>query len=45
MGGYTSEFIYDCYTDTYTNDGDTYDKDIIDEEIELMEKEKENEND
>ena len=40
-----SEFIEGCYTDTYTIEGDTYDQDLIDEEIELMEKEKENEND
>ena len=44
MGGYTSEFIEGCYTDTYIIEGDTYDQDLIDEEIELMEKEKENEN-
>ena len=41
VGGYIDEFIYGCYTDTYTKEGDTYDKDLIDEEIELMEREKE----
>ena len=40
VGGYTSEFI-NGYMGTYTIDGDTYDKDLIDEEIELMEREKE----
>ena len=39
VGGYTSEFI-NCYIDTYTKDGDTYDKDLINKEIELMEREK-----
>ena len=38
VGGYTSEFI-NGYIDTYTKDGDTYDKDLIDKEIELMERE------
>ena len=37
-GGYTSEFI-NSYIDTYTKDGDTYDKDLIDKETELMERE------
>ena len=37
-GGYTSEFI-NSYIDTYTKDGDTYDKDLIDKETELMEME------
>ena len=41
MGGYTTNLTYD---DAYTIEGDTYDQDLIDEEIELMEKEKENEN-
>lgn len=36
VGGYTSEFI-NGYTDTYTKDGETYDKDLINKEIELME--------
>ena len=36
VGGYISEFI-NCYTGTYTNDGDTYDIDLINEEIKLME--------
>lgn len=36
VGGYTSEFI-NGYIDTYTKDGETYDKDLIDKEIELME--------
>ena len=40
VGGYVYEFI-NGYIGTYTNDGDTYDKDLIDEEIELMEREKE----
>lgn len=40
VGGYTSEFIYGCYMGTYTKDGDTYNQDLIDEEIELMEREK-----
>ena len=35
VGGYTSEFI-NGYIDTYTKNGDTYDKDLIDKEIELM---------
>ena len=39
VGGYTSEFI-NGYIDTYTKNGDTYDKDLIDKEIELMEREK-----
>ena len=38
VGGYTSEFI-NGYIDTYTKDGDTYDKDLIDKETELMERE------
>ena len=38
VGGYTSEFI-NGYIDTYTKNGDTYDKDLIDKEIELMERE------
>ena len=38
VGGYTSEFI-NSYIDTYTKDGDTYDKDLIDKETELMERE------
>ena len=37
VGGYTSEFI-NGYIDTYTKDGDTYDKDLINKEIELMER-------
>lgn len=37
-GGYTSEFI-NSYIDIYTKDGDTYDKDLIDKETELMERE------
>ena len=37
-GGYASEFI-NSYIDTYTKDGDTYDKDLIDKETELMERE------
>ena len=37
-GGYTSEFI-NSYIDTYTKDGDTDDKDLIDKETELMERE------
>ena len=41
MGGYTTNLT--C-GDAYTIEGDTYDQDLIDEEIELMEKEKENEN-
>lgn len=41
VGGYTTNLTFG---DTYTIEGDTYDKDIIDEEIELMEKEKEKEN-
>lgn len=41
MGGYTTNLTFG---DTYTIEGDTYDQDLIDEEIELMEKEKENEN-
>ena len=36
VGGYTSEFI-NGYIDTYTKDGDTYDKNLINKEIELME--------
>ena len=44
VGGYIDEFIYGRYTDTYTKEGDTYDKDLIDEEIELMERENKNEN-
>ena len=39
VGGYTSEFI-NGYIDTYTHDGDTYDKDLINKEIELMERDK-----
>ena len=39
VGGYTSEFI-NGYIDTYTKDGDRYDKDLIDKEIELMEGDK-----
>ena len=42
VGGYVYEVING---NTYTKDGDTYDKDLINKEIELMEKEKENEND
>ena len=38
VGGYTSEFI-NGYIDTYIKNGDTYDKDLIDKEIELMERE------
>ena len=38
-GGYTSEFI-NGYTDTYTKDSETYDKDLINKEIELMERDK-----
>ena len=38
VGGYTSEFI-NGYIDTYTKNGDTYDKHLIDKEIELMERE------
>ena len=34
VGGYTSDI---SIGDTYTNDGDTYDKDFINKEIELME--------
>lgn len=39
VGGYTTNLI--SIADTYDIDGDTYDKDLIDEEIELMEREKE----
>ena len=35
IGGYTSELNYGY---TYTKDGDTYDRDFINREIELMEK-------
>lgn len=35
-GGYTDEFI-NGYTGTYTKDCDTYDKDFITKEIELLE--------
>ena len=37
VGGYVYEVING---NTYTKDGDTYDKDLIDKEIELMEREK-----
>lgn len=37
VGGYTDEFI-NGYIDTYTKEGDTYDKKVINEEIELLEK-------
>ena len=37
VGGYVYEVING---NTYTIEGDTYDKDLIDEEIELMEREK-----
>ena len=36
VGGYTSEFI-NGYIDSYNKDGDTYDIDFINKEIELME--------
>ena len=36
VGGYVYEFI-NGYIGTYTNDGDTYDIDLINEEIRLME--------
>ena len=39
VGGYTSEFI-NGYIDSYNKDGDTYDKDLINKEIELMERDK-----
>ena len=39
VGGYTSEFI-NGYIDTYNKGGDTYDKELIDKEIELMETDK-----
>ena len=35
-GGYTDEFI-NGYTDTYTKDSETYDKDLSNKEIGLME--------
>lgn len=37
VGGYIDEFI-NGYIDTYTKEGDTYDSDLIAEEIELLEK-------
>ena len=37
VGGYTSDI---SIVDTYTNDGDTYDRDFINKEIELMERNK-----
>ena len=37
VGGYNTDLNT---TDTYPIDGDAYDKDLIDEEIELMEREK-----
>lgn len=36
VGGYTNEFI-NGYVCTYTENGDTYDKDFITKEIELLE--------